>query len=125
MIQTELEAVKGELAAAISAKDEAVGALAKAKADADAAVAEAQKQVADLTAAKAAVDGELVQAKAKLANPAFAHAAAKGQESATPEGGAASEEGSLWAKYNAMTDGKERTRFYRANKEAMDAEAGR
>lgn len=120
-----IESAKSALESAIAERDAAIAERDAAKAETVAATDAAQKRIDELTAANAALQSELGAAKVKLANPAIADASAAGVAAGTAEGGEASEGVSLWAKYNAISNGAERTKFYRANKEAMDAEAGR
>ena len=69
-----------------------------------------------------AKDAEIAELKAKLANPPAAYAdASEGKADAVAEGGEGSQE-TYWQKYHKIEDPKERTRFWRANREALENE---
>ena len=91
---TDLQTLHAQAVAAIDAKETAI--------------AEATATIADL--------------QAKLANPAAAYAdATEGKADAVAEGGEGSQE-TYWQRYHKIEDPKERTRFWRANREALENE---
>ena len=108
---------KAELDATVASLNERVEA-ADAKAQEQAEMLEnLEQQIASLTAEKEEL------AKSVAANPAFAQAAAGGDDASTVVDDAVDAPAkSVWAEYNAITDHKARSKFWREHAEELQSE---
>jgi len=105
------------------------GELKERVASAEACVEEKITALADLqnlhtqaVADNSAKDAEIAELKAKLANPPAAYAdATEGKAASVAEGGEGEQE-SYWQRYHKILDPKERTKFWRTNREALENE---
>lgn len=124
----EIGILKADLAAAITTGTDSVAAVKaeaeKAKVELDDQIKVAGEKVVAVTSELEAARVELKAAKIKLANPAFADAAASGEAKAA-DATAESNDGqkvSCFAKYSAITDPVERSKFWDEHSAEIKAE---
>lgn len=121
-----LAAFTADVARVTSERDAAVAKIAQLEADAKAQAEKANADMADLTAKLTAMTQKANVAEQRLADPAFVDASAAGVSAPATDGTPANDpkaNAPTWARYYAIDDAAERTKFYEANKQKLIAES--